>query len=202
MNDPTRSLALTVRNEPGVLARAAGLLSRSGLDIESLSAGQTDDPAVFRMTLVVRGDAANLEQAAGQLAGLAEALEVSDLSQGSCLDLEMTLIKVRAEPGQHGRIMEIVSRFYAEIIDAGRRTMIIAAAGDADRTESLIQALRPLGLIELARSGRVAMARCTSEENEASGRFARPALAWASGPLPGRGPAGQNHNLNQTGGHS
>lgn len=160
MTEQLHAFAVIVHNQPGVLARVAGLLSRRGFNIESLAVGETTDPTLSRMTIVVKGDRPTMEQVAKQLARLVEVVKVSDLSRHGSLELEMTMIKVRAKPAKRQRIIDVVSRFYAEIIDAGPKSMIIVAVGDAGRTWKLIEILRPLGIVELARTGRLAMSRC------------------------------------------
>jgi len=173
-SDQLHAFAVTVHNQPGVLARVAGLLSRRGFNIDSLAVGETIDPAFSRMTIVVKGDEPTMEQVAKQLARLVEVVKVSDLSRRASIELEMTLIKVRARPSKRQRIIDIVSRFYAEIVDAGPKAMIIVAVGDAGRTWRLIEILRPLGIIELARTGRLAMARCQNGEDGQEAAFPTP----------------------------
>ncbi|MEW6276738.1 MAG: acetolactate synthase small subunit, partial [Bacillota bacterium] len=112
-----RTLAVLVENNPGVLARVAGLFSRRGFNIDSLAVGRTDNPAVSRMTIVVEGDGRTLEQVTKQLHKLIDVIKITDVTAEEYVDRELVLIKVNAEPSQRGEIVQIADIFRARIVD-------------------------------------------------------------------------------------
>ncbi len=153
------TLAVLVENNPGVLARVAGLFSRRGFNIESLAVGQTENPSVSRMTIMVEADERVLEQVIKQLRKLIEVLKVQDVTKEEHVDRELALMKVNAEPSKRAEIIQIVEIFRAHIVDIGRKTMIVEVTGDEGKVNALENALRPFGLKELVRTGKVAMLR-------------------------------------------
>lgn len=153
------TLSVLVENNPGVLARVAGLFSRRGYNIDSLAVGRTDNPAISRMTIVVEGDERVLEQVIKQLRKLIEVIKVSDISREEHVDRELVLIKVSAEPEKRGEIMQIADIFRARIVDLGRRTMILECTGNEDKIRAFEESLRPYGIKELVRTGKIAMLR-------------------------------------------
>ncbi len=148
-----------VENSPGVLARVAGLFSRRGFNIESLAVGVTEDPGVSRMTILVDGDDAQVEQVEKQLHKLINVLKVTNLSRESAVHRELALIKVWAEPGVRAAVTQIADVFRAKIVDLGKRSMTLEITGDSDKVEALMQLLREYGIRELARTGCIAMIR-------------------------------------------
>ena len=181
MTQQVHPFSVVVHNEPGVLARVAGLLSRRGFNIESLSVGETADPRFSRMTIIVRGSVPDMEQVRKQLDRLVEVVKVADLHHLPRLDIETALIKVSAKPSRWNRIVDKVSLFGARIMDTGPREMIVSFVGESEALEGLIQGLRPFGIVELARTGSVSMARC----RDSAGREKRnnPPAEAASEPL-------------------
>jgi acetolactate synthase-1/3 small subunit len=157
------TLAVLVENNPGVLARVAGLFSRRGFNIESLAVGRTENPAVSRMTIMVEADDRVLEQVIKQLRKLIEVLKVQDVTKEEHVDRELALMKVNAEPAKRAEIIQIVEIFRAHIVDIGRKTMIVEVTGDEGKVNALENALRPFGLKELVRTGKVAMLRGTRD---------------------------------------
>ncbi|NPV69069.1 MAG: acetolactate synthase small subunit [Firmicutes bacterium] len=153
------TLAVLVENNPGVLTRVSGLFSRRGYNIESLAVGVTENPAVSRMTIVVRGDDHVLEQVSKQLNKLINVLKVSDVTSDDHVARELALIKVTAEPSQRPAIMQIVDIFRAKVIDLGKRSMIVEITGDEEKVNALIQLLREFGIKEVVRTGQIAMVR-------------------------------------------
>lgn len=159
-------LAVLVENQPGVLTRVAGLFSRRGYNIESLAVGQTHDPEISRMTIVVDGDDQVIEQVVKQLEKLVDVIEVRDISEAEHVDRELVLIKVKAEPKVRGEIMQIVDIFRARIVDIGHNSLIIECTGDEGKIKAIEKSLRPFGILELVRTGKIAMVRGPKYEEE------------------------------------
>lgn len=153
------TLAVLVENKPGVLMRVAGLFARRGYNIESLAVGPTENPSISRMTIVVEGDERTIEQVCKQLNKLIDVIKVSDITADPHVVRELILIKVNAEPQVRGEIMQIVEIFRARIVDIARDTLIIEATGDEDKIDAIENALRPFGIREVARTGKIALVR-------------------------------------------
>jgi acetolactate synthase-1/3 small subunit len=153
------TLAVLVENKPGVLARVAGLFSRRGYNIDSLTVGVTDNEYISRMTIVVEGDEHVLEQVTKQLNKLIDVIKVSDLKPVETVERELALIKVKAEPENRSEIMLIVDIFRARIVDVSPKSMIIEVTGDEDKINALTNLLRQFGIKEMVRTGKVAMIR-------------------------------------------
>ncbi len=152
------TIAALVENKPGVLARIASLFRRRGFNIDSLSVGRTERDDISRMTIVVEGDEKTLEQVVKQLNKLIETIKVSDVTHGS-VERELCLIKVNAPPEKRGEIIELTNIFRARIVDVARDSFIIEVTGDEDKISAFIDLMRQYGIKELARTGKVAMAR-------------------------------------------
>ncbi|WP_066637975.1 acetolactate synthase small subunit [Desulfolucanica intricata] len=164
------TLAVLVENNPGVLARVSGLFSRRGFNIDSLAVGRTDDPTISRMTIVVEGDNHVLEQVRKQLDKLIDVIKIDDITSERYVGRELIIIKVNADAQARPEIMQIVDIFRAHIVDIGQETLMIEATGDADKINGLEEALKPFGIKEVVRTGKIAMLRgskSTSLENEA-----------------------------------
>ena len=153
------TIAVMVENKFGVLSRVAGLFSARGYNIESLSVGETLDPSVSRMTLVVKGDAFVVEQVIKQLHKLIDVIKVTDLSEENHVEREMLLIKVNAEPGSRAEILRIADIFRAKVVDVTPNTYTLEVTGEESKIEAIIELLRPFGIQELVRTGKVAIAR-------------------------------------------
>ena len=153
------TIAVMVENKFGVLSRVAGLFSARGYNIESLSVGETLDPTVSRMTLVVKGDAFVIEQVIKQLHKLIDVIKVTDLSEENHVEREMLLIKVNAEPAARAEILRIGDIFRAKVVDVTPGTYTLEATGEESKIEAIIELLRPFGIQELVRTGKVAIAR-------------------------------------------
>ena len=153
------TITVLVENNPGVLARTAGLFARRGFNIESLAVSVTDKPEISRMTIVVGGDHRVLEQITKQLNKLVEVLKVVDYTETAAVERELALIKVNAEPKDRGEIMQIVEIFRGRIIDMSEKTFIIEVTGSPDKLDKITMLLDAYGIRELVRTGIIAMAR-------------------------------------------
>jgi len=153
------TISVLVENEFGVLSRVAGLFSGRGFNIESLSVAETLDPSVSRITLVTRGDDQVLEQIEKQLNKLLPVIKVTDFVDTEHVERELVLLKVSADDKTRGEVMNIVDIFRARIIDVSRKSYIIEAIGTEDKVSALIELLRPIGIREIVRTGKVAMFR-------------------------------------------
>ena len=159
MAGPRHTLIALVEDKPGVLNRIAGLFRRRGFNIASLAVGQSETPALSRMTIVVEGNGAIRQQAARQLKKLIGVVEVYDITDEPMVSRELTLIKVKAIPEDRSEIISIVEIFRANIIDVALDTMVIEVTGDDEKIQSLHNLLMPFGIQEIMRTGRVAMVR-------------------------------------------
>jgi acetolactate synthase-1/3 small subunit len=153
------TLAVLVENNPGVLARVAGLFSRRGFNIDSLAVGRTENPDVSRMTIVVEGDARVLEQVTKQLHKLVDVIKINDITADEYVDRELVLIKVNVDPAQRGEVMQIADVFRARIVDLGGKTLTLECTGNDGKINAFEESLRPYGIKELVRTGKIAMLR-------------------------------------------
>lgn len=165
-----RILAVLVENHPGVLSRVAGLIRRRGFNIESLAVGVTDTPDISRMTLVVDGDEAQMQQVGRQLAKLIEVIRVIDLDAAHTVARELALVKVQAEPAQRPQVLQLAGVFRANVVDVSPGALTIEVTGTHDKVEALISLAREFGISEVVRTGVVALQRgaaaVTFEEEE------------------------------------
>ena len=153
-------LSVTVRDQPGVLVRIAGLFARRGYNIESLSVAQTHEPGMSRTTFVVTGEDDRLEQMEKQLQKLIDVVKVIDHSDGPYVDRELMLIKVAVRtPDDRVEMRQIAQDFRARIVDVARDALTFEVTGDAGKTEAFIEQMRAFGVLELIRTGRVALPR-------------------------------------------
>jgi acetolactate synthase-1/3 small subunit len=153
------TISVLVENEFGVLARVAGLFSGRGFNIESLTVAETLDPTVSRITLVTHGDDQVLEQITKQLNKLISVIKVIDFLDTKHVERELALIKVTANETTRAEVMNIVDIFRAKVIDVSAQSYIIELTGDEDKISAIVDLLRPLGIVEIARTGKVAMHR-------------------------------------------
>jgi acetolactate synthase-1/3 small subunit len=153
------TLAVLVENRPGVLSHVAGLFARRGYNIESLVVGETEDKTVSRITLVVEGDERVIEQVSKQLNKQIEVIKVNDITNEQTVDRQMLLVKVTADQAARQEILQLMEIFRCRVVDIGRRSLIIEATGDEGKIEAVIQSLRPFGIKELVRTGKVSMVR-------------------------------------------
>jgi acetolactate synthase I/III small subunit len=153
-----RTLSILVQNKPGVLARVSGLLARRGFHITSLAVGETEDEDVARMTVVLPADGSSVEQCMKQLHKLIHVLRVEELPADSAVERETALIKVRTA-NDRPAVLEIVEIFRAKVIDVDADTLTVETTGSPDKVSALEALLRPHGIVELVRTGRIALAR-------------------------------------------
>ena len=153
------SMAVLVRNEPGVLARVAGLLARRGFNIHSLAVGETETPDISRMSIVVSGDSSVREQAIKQLRRLVDVIRVTDLTGRPHVERGLALIKVSAPRERRSEIIELANIFRAAITHVDQGNMIVEVSGNRNKIEAMIDMMRPFGILEMVRTGQIVMAR-------------------------------------------
>ena len=153
------TISLLVDNEPGVLARVAGLFSGRGFNIESLCVAKTMDPDVSRITIVTTGDSRIQEQINKQLNKLINVIKVMDFEGIEFVEKEMALIKVNAEPEHRAEILRIVDIFRCKVVDVSFRHYTLQVTGDRGKLAALLNMLKPLGIVEIARTGAIALSR-------------------------------------------
>jgi len=153
------TICVLVENRFGVLSHISGLFAGRGVNIDSLAVGETEDPTVSRMTVVVTGDEADLEQIVKQLNRLIDVIKVVDLTEEKIVERELMLVRVSSEGSKRSEIIEIVDIFRANIVNAAPRSLTIEVTGDEDKVTAMMEMLRPYGLQEVVRTGKVAIAR-------------------------------------------
>ena len=151
------TISVLVENKFGVLARISGLFSARGFNISSLAVGETEDPSVSRMTIVVKGDDRTLDQVKKQLNKLIDTIKVVDFKEGEFVDRELILVKVAVTAKNRKEVLEAIESIGAQIENAGSKTISIAATGDHTKIKALLELLRPFGILEVVRTGRIAM---------------------------------------------
>ena len=156
-------LSVLVENKAGVLTRIAGLFARRGFNIDTLTVGPTDDDHLSRITLTVDGALHPIDQVTKQLHKLINVIKIRDLEPKDTIAREMALFKVSADGQSRGEIMQLAEIFRARIIDVSGRTVTIEVTGMADKIEAFEQMVRPFGLIEMVRTGEIAIARGKSQ---------------------------------------
>ncbi len=154
-------LTLLVENRIGVLARIAGLIASKGYNINSVSVGETMDNSLSRITLVVHGDDWVMEQVVKQLNRLIDVVKVVDLTEEDFVEREMILVRVNAEAPNRAEILRIADIFRAKVVDVTHRSFTVEASGDEDKMQALLELLRPFGIQEFVRTGRIAIARAS-----------------------------------------
>lgn len=153
------TISVLVENQSGVLARVAGLFSARGFNIDSLAVGETEDPSVSRMTIVSTGDDRIIEQIIKQLNKLIDTIEVFDLKEDDKIERELVLIKVKSAAKTRNDIMQVVNTFRAKIVDVNPNSMTIEVTGNSGKVDALLELLRPFGVLEVARTGTIALSR-------------------------------------------
>lgn len=152
-------ISILVENKVGVLARITGLISGRGFNIDSLAVGETENPALSRITLVVRGDEAILEQVRKQIGKVIDVIKVVDFTSEEFVEHDLMLIRVNVAAGKRGEIIEIIDIFRGKIVDVGQKDLVIEIAGTEEKLDALLNLLRPYGIKELVRTGSIAIAR-------------------------------------------
>jgi acetolactate synthase-1/3 small subunit len=158
------TLIALVEDKPGVLNRVASLFRRRAFNIESLTVGHTEQPGISRMTIVVDSSRTDAEKVVQNLYKLVNVIQVEDVTEEPAVMRDLALVKVRANGGgTRAEVLQIVETFRARVVDVSLKTLMIEVTGTDDKINGLIDVLRPYGIVELVRTGRVAMARGTSE---------------------------------------
>jgi acetolactate synthase-1/3 small subunit len=152
-------LSALVHNQPGVLAHVSGMLASRGFNIDSLAVGETEDPNLSRMTFVVHGDDADLEQVRKQLDKIVTVVKVQDISSENFVERDLMLLKVEAQPAKRMEVVLLVEMFRARVVDVSPNDMMIEISGQESKIEAFIELMRPYGILELARTGRIALVR-------------------------------------------
>ena len=153
------TISVLVENKFGVLTRVAGLFSGRGYNIDTLNVGPTQDPNTSRMTIVSRGDDATVEQIVKQLNKLVDVLQVQDFRDGEYVDRELVLVKVSVDAASRAEVMQITDIFRAKIVDVQPKTLTIEVTGDEGKVEKLLSLMQTFGVMDVTRTGKVAMAR-------------------------------------------
>ena len=152
-------LSLLVENKPGVLARISGLFARRGFNIDSLAVGPTDDDQISRITLTVDGASHPIDQVTKQLHKLIHVIKIRDLEPREAVARELALFKVSADGDSRGQVMEYAEIFRGRIVDVSKRSVTVEVTGPDEKIEAFEQMIRPFGLIEMVRTGEIAVSR-------------------------------------------
>jgi acetolactate synthase I/III small subunit len=157
------TLSILVENKPGVLTRIAGLFARRGFNIDTLAVGPTEDERVSRITLTLDGAVHPIDQVTKQLHKLINVLKIRDLEPHETLARELAMFKISAEGSSRTEVMQICEIFRAKIVDVTRRSVVAEITGTVEKVDAFEQLVRPFGLIEMARTGEIAISRGRSE---------------------------------------
>jgi acetolactate synthase I/III small subunit len=166
------TLVVYVEDKPGVLNRVASLFRRRAFNIDSLTVGYTETPGVSRMTIVCDVDPLNARRVEANIYKLVDVLRVDDITDVPSVDRELAMIKVSATPDVRSQIIQLSDVFRARVIDVSPESVIVEITGSADKIQRLIEVLTPYGVLEIARTGRVAMARGPRPAERLEDRFA------------------------------
>ena len=158
-NAQHHTIVALVEDRPGVLTRIASMFRRRGFNIASLAVGKSEQPGLSRMTFVVEGDESTVYQVTQQLDKLIDVIRVSDISSQEIVARELALVKVKSESATRGEIIQIVNLFRASIVDVGTQSMVIEITGEEDKINALYNLLQPFEVLEMLRTGLVAMVR-------------------------------------------
>jgi acetolactate synthase-1/3 small subunit len=156
-------LSILVENKPGVLTRIAGLFARRGFNIDTLAVGPTDDERISRITLTLDGAVHPIDQVTKQLHKLVNVLKIRDLEPRETLARELAMFKVSADGASRAEVMQICEIFRGKVVDVTKRSVVIELTGTYDKINAFEQLVRPFGLIEMGRTGEIAIARGRSE---------------------------------------
>lgn len=153
------TISVLVENKFGVLTRVAGLFSGRGYNIDTLNVGPTQDPAVSRMTIITHGDLTTLDQIIKQLNKLPDVLKVQNFGEGEFVDRELVLVKVSVDSKTRAEVMQITDIFRAKIVDVQPQGLTIEITGNESKVEKFVELMKPFGVTELTRTGKIALAR-------------------------------------------
>ena len=155
-------LSALVQNQPGVLAHISGMLASRAFNIDSLAVGETENPEFSRMTFVVHGGDATVEQVRKQLEKIVTVVKVEDISKERFVERDLMLIKVVCPPERRGELRHLIEMFRGRVVDVGAGAVMIEIAGTESKIESFVELVRPYGILELARTGRIALIRTSA----------------------------------------
>ncbi|MDE3060074.1 MAG: acetolactate synthase small subunit [Pseudomonadota bacterium] len=153
-------ISVLVENKFGVLARVSGMFSGRGFNIDTLNVAPTHDPSLSRITVVLKGDDSSLDLCSKQLRKLVNVVEVVDFNEGQAVGRELVLVKVKADAKTRSEIMQISDIFRAKIVHVAHNAVIVEATGDEGKVTAFLGLLEPFGILELARTGQLALKRC------------------------------------------
>ncbi|HOT23666.1 MAG TPA: acetolactate synthase small subunit [Thermoleophilia bacterium] len=153
------TLSVLVENKPGVLTRVAGLFARRGFNIESLAVGQSEDPRLSRITITIDGAERPIDQVMKQLHKLINVVKIRNLQPSGMVAEELMLVKVNAEGEKRAEVLQVAEVFKAKIVDVDRRTVVLRVVGSTQKLEAFLELLKPLGVLEIVRTGIIAIAR-------------------------------------------
>jgi acetolactate synthase-1/3 small subunit len=156
-------LSILVENKPGVLTRVTGLFARRGFNIDTLAVGPTDDPSLSRITLTLDGALHPIDQVTKQLHKLVNVLKIRDLEPDETLARELALFKISADGAQRAEITHLAEIFRGKVVDVKRRSIVVEITGTQDKIEAFERLVRPFGLVEMARTGEIAISRGRGE---------------------------------------
>ena len=151
------TLSVLVENKFGVLARVAGLFSARGFNIDSLAVAETEDPSVSRMTMVVDADEKTLEQIKKQLNKLIDVIRVVDLTKKDYIERELVFVKVKIDAKTRDRVIQAVDSLSAKVVDIGKNSLTVEEIGDRKKINATLELLRSFGIIEIVRTGKIAI---------------------------------------------
>jgi len=153
------TLSVLVENHPGVLAQISGLLSGRGFNIRSIAAGETEDPTITRIIMVVAGDDRIIDQVKKQLNRLVDVIRITDLTGIPSVNRELALVKVSSTISRRAKVFQIVDVFRAKVVDIAHKSLIVEVTGELEKVEALIEMLKPFGIKEIVRTGKISIAR-------------------------------------------
>ena len=154
-------ISVLVENKSGVLAKVTGLFSRRGFNIDSLAVGPTDDKSISRITIVLYAENHSIEQITKQLYKLINVIKIQELDPSNVVERELVLIKISADSKSRPEILEVVTIFRANIVDVSKKTLLVEITGSNRKVKALEDMLRPFGILELVRTGKIACVRGT-----------------------------------------
>jgi len=159
-------LGVLVQNQPGVLAHVAGMFAARGFNIDSLVVGRTEDPSLSRMVIVTSGDQATLEQIRKQLGKIVTIVKVRNYSEQECVERDLLLIQVHCPPEKRSDLFELTNVFRGTVVDVGSKSLIIQLTGTEKKIEAFVEVCRPYGILQLSRTGLIAMPRAPHKTGE------------------------------------
>lgn len=161
MSEERHLISVIVQNKAGVLARIVGLFSSRGFNIDSLAVGETEDPNLSRLTMVTHADKNVIEQIHKQLNRLIDVIKLHEFGTENedYVERDLLLLKVNAPPGERGEIMQIVDVFRGKVVDVGSRHLVVELSGPENKVNAMVDLMRPFGIKEMVRSGRIALSR-------------------------------------------